>query len=914
MTTSTTPRLQNGPSVTRTVPSPALAGQGHVDFAESGGAAQPRTTTSSSAGEREQEVAQSAATAAQWLHASTSQLSDQTHVASTSRVAPQDAPDDLPTYAQIEKAEPSNPRFGRWAGWIEKRTRERSQDRMLSTQKSWGSQIGNADESHRHHTFNPSPDTTTRASADQSTMRRNPTQLPVRAHSRHSWAPTTPSSPIRSVSLSGAPAHSLTPCSAIQSLGSRFTQQFGEPPTCSVSLRNIIVAASGARATDESARLLLVGATSGLWLVDLASPRNEGQMEVFPMWDGMGIVQMELFDPNVQQESGVLLALVRRPTGGELELRMWSLTSLINLVRWRLTNTASTKLSLVAQTVSSPTQSTYNEKRRSRIVFKDLFLNKNAGFDRNGASEVASTNVAAPIRAPDDDFSSAGSRPNASPSLDTPSSQSQLLALPLEWANASLVLPIPKSGGSLSFFKLCQVPVLTASSSSPPCKPRICLYLIIATSKSIFILNSAPPSSSSGSSRKWTACREFYSPATPRFVDLVKTNSFLPSFRAGFPTGTLPPRSARMVEDDLSLLLGMSSNIVLIRLVDSSVHEITIPIIRTRIHSRRSSFSVSYDSLGQASSTLKMGRSVSLQRKARAGVERAASMLMNYGKPSSSMILRNSIPAGLSRDEARTLATGVKVDEVGAARFGEGLGRGGDDGWVGYTPVEGEDRAEQAQLFTRGRVTYLVTARKSPGSALSSPQPDLAPMPATVQAGGEATCATMNVLHTFVWPQIVRHVTISYIPAPTSGSTRAAEGRHLVLLGFSATGVHAQEGHLCLPRIAHYPSEDEISRPVWTPVSSAADILGTEGEVEAEATLDFGRDVIYLGSRRSAAAPSSRVDGRPSEEGASWWGNSSIRASNVGGTKSRLACSEAEKAGSFFAVQGVGDWSLKVVE
>ncbi|SCZ89585.1 BZ3500_MvSof-1268-A1-R1_Chr9g10462 [Microbotryum saponariae] len=36
-------------------------------------------------------------------------------------------------------------------------------------------------------------------------------------------------------------------------------------------------------------------------------------------------------------------------------------------------------------------------------------------------------------------------------------------------------------------------------------------------------------------------------------------------------------------------------------------------------------------------------------------------------------------PAGWSRDDARNLATGVKVDELGAARFGEGLGRGGDD-------------------------------------------------------------------------------------------------------------------------------------------------------------------------------------------------------------------------------------------
>ncbi|SGY44558.1 BQ5605_C001g00174 [Microbotryum silenes-dioicae] len=36
-------------------------------------------------------------------------------------------------------------------------------------------------------------------------------------------------------------------------------------------------------------------------------------------------------------------------------------------------------------------------------------------------------------------------------------------------------------------------------------------------------------------------------------------------------------------------------------------------------------------------------------------------------------------PAGWSRDDARNLATGVRVDELGAARFGEGLGRGGDD-------------------------------------------------------------------------------------------------------------------------------------------------------------------------------------------------------------------------------------------
>ncbi|SCZ96039.1 BZ3500_MvSof-1268-A1-R1_Chr8-1g09962 [Microbotryum saponariae] len=74
------------------------------------------------------------------------------------------------------------------AGRIEKRTRERSQDRMLNTPKSWGSQIGNADESQRDHTFKPSRDTATRGSTDQLTVRRNPTQLSVRAQTRHSWA------------------------------------------------------------------------------------------------------------------------------------------------------------------------------------------------------------------------------------------------------------------------------------------------------------------------------------------------------------------------------------------------------------------------------------------------------------------------------------------------------------------------------------------------------------------------------------------------------------------------------------------------------------------------------------------------------------------------------------------------------
>ncbi|SCV68905.1 BQ2448_1026 [Microbotryum intermedium] len=918
MTKSTMYPPQNESATTPKVDLPALHGHGgHVVFAES--AAPPRT--SSMSGERDGEC-EPAATALQPSpppQASTSESHEQVPaVASTSGYAAHSVtPDGLPSYAQVEKAEPNNPRFGRWAGWIEKRTRERSQDRVLNTQRSWGSHIGNTDESYRAQSAEQSRDSAS-SSMEQSKMRRKPTQLPVRAQNRHSWAPTSSvlsgsQDPMRFVSLGGAPAHPLTPSSAIQSLGSRFAQQFEEPPTCLVALSNVVVAGSRAHAAEEGARLLLVGTTTGLSLVDLASPRNEGQMEVLPLWDGLGIVQMDLFDPNVPHESGLLLALVRRPTGGEVELRMWSLTNLLNLVRWRLTNLASSKVSLETPTVLSPTLSSSAEKRRSRPVFKDIFLNKTVGSGRERTSESKSTKNPARGRAADGDFAPDGLRPNASFLLDTSSPQSQLLALPLEWANSSTVLPIPKSGGHISFIKLCQLPVATAPSSSPPRKLRMCLYLIVATSKSIFIYTSSPTSSSSGMSRKWTAYRELYAPATPRFIDLVKTNSFLPSSRSEIPSGASPPRGSHTIDEDRSLLLGMSSNIVLIRLSDSSVHEITVPTLRTRNH--RSSSSVSYDSMGRASSSLKMGRSVSLQRKARAGVERAASMLLHYGKN------LEAIPAGVSKDEAKTLTTGIKIDETGlgagALRLGEGLGIGGGDaGWSNYTPIEGVKGFEHAHLFTKGRVTCLVVAPRAPRSTSSSPRLDPVQVTGSMQVGIEASSTAMIVLHAFVWPQAVKHVALSYVhDQPTSTSTNTDEANRIVLLGFSATGVHAQEGHLSLSRATHGLLEGKMSTPpraIWMP-HSAADVSGSEGE--AEATLDFGRPIIYLGTRRANAAPTaqSHADEVPAGGGTLWWGKSSIRGENVGRSATSTMTHSAA-AECYFAVQGVGDWTLKRVE
>lgn len=57
------------------------------------------------------------------------------------------------------------------------------------------------------------------------------------------------------------------------------------------------------------------------------------------LWTGLGVHQIETYaetDPWAETPRGLVLALVEATPGGDLELRMWNIASIVNLVKWRV--------------------------------------------------------------------------------------------------------------------------------------------------------------------------------------------------------------------------------------------------------------------------------------------------------------------------------------------------------------------------------------------------------------------------------------------------------------------------------------------------------------------------------------------------------------------------------------------------
>lgn len=159
-----------------------------------------------------------------------------------SQLPPQEAedPDALPTYKDLEKAEPGNPRFGRYGSWIQKRAREGRDERDADRREGRG----------RKSSWNLGPRRTddVRGVLDDDTGRERDAQAERRmsrkAEARVGVTNPDPeqdgggSSPviIESSSVWGSPQVPLTAATSILPLGSRFLRQVPEKPTSGVVL------------------------------------------------------------------------------------------------------------------------------------------------------------------------------------------------------------------------------------------------------------------------------------------------------------------------------------------------------------------------------------------------------------------------------------------------------------------------------------------------------------------------------------------------------------------------------------------------------------------------------------------------------------------------------------------------------
>ncbi|GAA5980489.1 hypothetical protein JCM10908_001669 [Rhodotorula pacifica] len=776
-----------------------------------------------------------------------------------------------------QEAQNRKPRFGKWGRWIEGRAQDRrdekAQLRAAGLEKSSGwslpgqergssplrrdpSALRRDEEAERtlsrdHLILVTTPDSTTPASSSPSRS-ASPTAataaVAVRRRSRTS----------SSASVSAA-VQPLTRHVRIERVGERFSTGLPEQPLCGCPLP------IGPQAS--TARFTLIGTKQGLYVLDAqpnagiaVSSGGDSTARHHAIWTGLAVHHIETYaetDPYAESPRGLVLALVDG-INGDLELRMWNLASIVNLVKWRVYSATSVVLSLEPE---SPTQATHARTKSAFGVKSPTSPEKKSTTKRwSSASSRAGPAPpsdphpnASPFRYPLSPYPTGGASdlegcydsyespatPQSSashlslhgPGRARSASETSHLELPLEWATASVALPVPRSAGPIlsfrlfrrprpsrrRYFKADRTPAADNSdvsddsdadedddgdgedgppdsrppqmgSAAKPSSSRHHLYMFVATSRSIFLYESEPVER-----RTWHLAKEFFAPSTPRFMHLLRTGS--PS---GDATG------ATALPADISLLLGTSHHLVLIRLSDSIVSELKIPGIDPQIK-RNQSLSTG----GGAPSAVKRSQS---QQHRKASPSFAAS-LRDLNAKMSRLIDGGdrALPAGLRGIDSDFVKSRVVSDD-GHDDESSSTGLHGANAhhpkWIGCSEVTIPGRAAgsvQVLLLSNARASYLVALRRDQSAAEASPP---------------------VLLHTFPWAisaSPLVHVVASVFPPscgrasgrPSSSSSSA----HLVLVGFTTTGLLISEHLLSSSAILSRVFADSSSAPTSSPSS-----------------------------------------------------------------------------------------------
>ena len=372
--------------------------------------------------------------------------------------------------------------------------------------------------------------------------------------------------------------------------------------------------------------------------------------------------------------------------------------------------------------------------------------------------------------------------------------------------------------------------------------------------------------------------------------------------RSGSPTRDHVGASS--LPADISLLLGTSHHLVLIRLCDSTVSELKVPGLDSR----------------SAHSQVKRGQSLSTA-KPPSGIKRSQSQQHRKASPSFAASLRDlntkmarlidggdrALPAGLRGIDSDFVKSRVVSDDGDegtsshsrAAASGGGLGGGvgTHPKWIGCCEVTIPGRAAgsvQVLLLSTARVSYLVAIRRDYDP--DNPTPVL--------------------LHTFTWTPSTAtalvHVAATVSPAPERATTLRATSAsvHLSLVGFTHTGVLVSE-HLIssaaiLSRVfadSAAPSDLPVAVPVVArPLSSRPVALAPnlalspphheDPDLSDRAAFDFGRAIGRI---------------CPIADGLD------VVESSAAGVRSDDAAVQQrqQQRSEYFWVQGRAEWTLK---
>ncbi|GAA5896707.1 uncharacterized protein JCM6883_006989 [Sporobolomyces salmoneus] len=812
-----------------------------------------------------------------------------------------------PSYEQTRLAEPGNPRFGRWRNWVEKRGQERRQEKEELTrtgqveksswdlpQSSSSSSLDqrNEDETKRQswsrHQRSRTEEELVDAARRRDALRENRlstgSQFTISNPDHLQATPAETSREGRSRSSSAASVGGggnvrLTKNVTIERLGSRFDRGLPEKPLCGMMLPTQ-PAGSG-----EADRFLLVGTVGGLYLVDLdpalsssgplrtstLSPSaansptdSRSETRILPLWLGLGVHHLESFvepaKPKSEGAKGLIVMLVGNESGlGGLEIKMWSISAIINLVKWRTFNESSIPLDLTpAPALSSTTPG--HSRTSSFSAFKQSIL---TSASPKGKGKQLSSDSPSPISA------------SLTPTAESTSPATDRNSLPYEWVNSFVKLPLPKPHSPILFFKLSRMPSRTKDEdqeeyesddedlTNEQIRKRTKnreeegkLFLLVATKGVVYVFES-----SLEQRRSWKLTRELTAPSTPRFMQLVRSPET--SQDTLHATAQPPPRHPRSSSaslssipnelipypHDLCLLLGTSYRSVLIRLYDCSVVELVIPSTSSPTSRNRSkSLSNSIKSTASSSSAShhRSTSSIKLNLLDHPIVKKVQQVVKENRQST-------GVPAGFTGREQITLGRRLKDNGDSTDDLGRVKSIVGDEGrWIGNEELivrvgKGKRNVKRFQLLTKGHSTQLFS---TPLSSTS-----------TVHHHNEASSSTPTIelkpLHTFEWPHDLSIRTVVHSTRTIVDSSQRSKSfrTHLVLVAFTSTGLSVQEGFVSL---------DSSSTPLFTPTPTAASTVNLsrlslevpqsrvqaeeeeEQDLSSSASLDFATDSAEL--------------------------------------------------------------------
>ncbi|EFP88661.2 uncharacterized protein PGTG_14627 [Puccinia graminis f. sp. tritici CRL 75-36-700-3] len=414
-------------------------------------------------------------------------------------------PERLPTYGELKDQE--GHRFGRWRGWIEKRARERVEERTIDRQEAelHGRPFGTGWDLPQSNTSFIQPQATRLdrnssiiSARDERAAFKSASRNHKDAFLRHQKGKFDGSTSGHKPNLEPGPgAVNLTPSTSIHQIGSRFLPQFPSQPLCAIPLPLSRIRNYTSASDPPAERFLLVGTIDGLYVCDLmpslsstvkkdmVSPTDS---KIYQLWQGLGVHQLEIAIEDTTHSSntslpGIVIALTSSSHESTISLgmdgitksiKMWPLQSMINLVKFRAFSESSECLDLVERASSTKRNSALVVGSSALAGFKSMFekgKHKAEGsisslsdsLSNTFPSQTASTSSRHQQR---DSYSQKHTtnnpvtNPLPSSSNEKSSNQSHL-ELPLQWAKQTISLDLPRiqAHGPILFIKLSNSPV-----------------------------------------------------------------------------------------------------------------------------------------------------------------------------------------------------------------------------------------------------------------------------------------------------------------------------------------------------------------------------------------------------------------------------------------------------------------------